>query len=407
MIPHRITALFIAWALPVSSQAQLPHEASPPPEIRIDADFPGGNITVGSIKGDTVTLQQDLRDTKEWWFYWYFRVQGAQGRTLTFDFTNGEPIAARGPAVSLDEGITWKWLGKQPTNKSFTYTFPPTATSVRFSFGMPYTGANLTNFLSRVGPHPALKREVLCQSRKNRPVERLHLGKLVGEPRFRALISARSHSCEMMASYAVEGVIEAVLADDPLGAWFRENVELLVIPFIDKDGVEDGDQGKHRQPHDHNRDYDEPGLYPETRAIRNFVPGWSAGKLRASFDLHCPSLRGDANEVIFLVGSSIPAIQAEQDRFGKILEEVHQGPLPYRKSDNFPFGKGWNTAAGAAGGTSGSRWAAGLPGIRLATTIEIPYATASKREVTAESARAFGPDLLRAIRRYLEETNGL
>jgi hypothetical protein len=43
----------------------------------------------------------------------------------------------------------------------------------------------------------------------------------------------------------------------------------------------------------------------------------------------------------------------------------------------------------------------------LATTIEIPYATASKREVTAESARAFGPDLLRAIRRYLEETNGL
>ena len=35
----------------------------------IDCDFPGGNILVDRIEGDQVFLQQDIRDTTEWWFY--------------------------------------------------------------------------------------------------------------------------------------------------------------------------------------------------------------------------------------------------------------------------------------------------------------------------------------------------
>ena len=58
-----------------------------------------------------VFLRQDLRDTEGFWFYWYFRVRGASGRTLTFHFTDGKPVGVRGPAISLDEGATWTWLG--------------------------------------------------------------------------------------------------------------------------------------------------------------------------------------------------------------------------------------------------------------------------------------------------------
>ena len=46
-----------------------------------------------------------------------------------------------------------------------------------------------------------------------------------------------------------------MLADNEDGYWFRRNVEVLAIPFMDKDGVEEGDQGKNRKPRDHNRDY--------------------------------------------------------------------------------------------------------------------------------------------------------
>ena len=62
------------------------------------------------IEGDQVYLSQELRDTNGWWFYWNFRVRGAAGRTLTFKFTNGNVFGTQGPAISLDNGLTWSWL---------------------------------------------------------------------------------------------------------------------------------------------------------------------------------------------------------------------------------------------------------------------------------------------------------
>ena len=39
-------------------------------------------------------------------------------------------------------------------------------------------------------------------------------------------------------------MMAALPAETEAGEWFRGNTEVLVIPFMDKDGVEDGDQGK-------------------------------------------------------------------------------------------------------------------------------------------------------------------
>ena len=60
--------------------------------LRIDADLPAGNIIVNGIENDTVKLQQDLRDSKQW-FYWAFRVRGANGRTLQFDLPTKKATA--------------------------------------------------------------------------------------------------------------------------------------------------------------------------------------------------------------------------------------------------------------------------------------------------------------------------
>ncbi len=64
-----------------------------------------------------------------------------------------------------------------------------------------------------------------------------------GDPTYRVLITCRHHACESTASYVVEGMMAALLAETEAGEWFRENTEVLVIPSMDKDGVEDGDQG--------------------------------------------------------------------------------------------------------------------------------------------------------------------
>lgn len=373
-------------------------------EVKVDCDFPGGNIIVEKVDGDIVRLRQDRRDTSTWWFYWYFRVRGAEGRTLRFEFSDGQPIGVRGPAVSRDGGQSWSWLGADSGNsRSFSYTFPGDANELRFAFTVPYVQQDWENLIAAHKANPRLRLDTLCQSRKGRPVECVYVGGPDSQPRQRVLITARNHACETMASFAVEGLLQTVLAGDTEeGRWLAENVEMLVVPFVDKDGCEDGDQGKNRRPRDHNRDYAGQSIYPETAALRELVPRWGGDKLHVTLDLHCPWIRGKLNEEIYTVGSSDERIWAEQQRLGKILEEVCTGPLPYRAADNLAFGTAWNTGGNYSQGMSCSRWAGGLPSVRLAASFELPYANARGAVVNAESARAFGRDLARALAGYLK-----
>ena len=412
----RLWVILGLWALIVNSgcgRAANLADTPPPPgqtqdprtRIAIDANFPGGNIILERIEGDTVYIRQDLRDTQGWWFYWSFRVTNAAGRTLTFNFTDGNPIGVLGPAVSTDGGREWSWLGAAVKDESFTYTFAEDSRQVRFCFAMPYQQAELKSFLARHADNPNLKLRQLCKSRKGRPVERLHAGRLDGDPPYRVLLTARHHACESMADYALEGILESVLADDESGRWFRRNVEIMAVPFMDKDGVENGDQGKNRRPHDHNRDYLAKSIYPSVAALRDLVPNWADGRLKVALDLHCPYIRGRYNEVIYIVGSENERIWREQLKFGRILEEVQTGPLIYKNDDILPFGKAWNTGANYGARKSCSRWAGDLDGVWLSAGLEIPYANAGGRPVTTESARRFGHDLARAIRRYIEQTD--
>ena len=43
-----------------------------------------------------------------------------------------------------------------------------------------------------------------------------------------------------------------------------------------------------------------------------------------------------------------------------------------------------------------------LPGVKVAATVEFPYANAREHDVTPDRARAFGGDLAVAIREYLK-----
>lgn len=372
-------------------------------KLQIDADFPGGNIVLDKIKGDDVYVHQDLRDTNGDWFYWYFRVQGGQGRTLTFHFTKSNPIGVLGPAVSADAGKSWQWLGaKAVRGASFHYEVPKDATEVRFCFAFPYVGHNLHAFLKRHDRNPHLKVETLCKTKKNRDVDVLKLGRLDGKAPYRAVLTCRHHACEMMASYVLEGIIDEVLADGDAGKWLRESVEFFIVPMVDKDGVEDGDQGKNRKPRDPNRDYDGDSIYPAQKAIREKLPKWADGRLRFAMDMHCPWIRGDINETVYFVGTPNEKIFQEVGRFSKVLEKVQSGPLVYQSKNNLPYGKGWNSKSNYTGKPF-SWWASEQPGVIAATTIEVAYANASGRAVTDVSARALGRDLARGLAVYLRD----
>lgn len=370
--------------------------------LRIDADYPGGNILVEGIDGDVVRLHPDLRDTTTWWFYWSFRVRGAAGRALTFTFSGQNPIGARGPAVSTDSGETWAWLGTETVKDgSFRYAFPAGCQEARFAFTYPYLERDLNLFLDRHKRAGRIEVGELCKTPRGRRVEWLHIGPRDGAARHRVAFFCRHHACETMASFVLEGVFDAVASDTPHGRWLRRNAKVLAFPFMDKDGVEQGDQGKNRAPYDHNRDYREEGIYAEVRAAREFLPRWAEGNLSVGIDLHCPWIRGGTgapgdNEQLFFVGGPNQEVWARVQELAAVLESVQTGPIVYAPRHDMPHGVGWNTSVGNC-----AQWLASQPGRPAAATIEVPYANAGGTTVTPETARLFGHDLARAIHEYL------
>ena len=152
------------------------------------------------------------------------------------------------------------WAPGDPTPRAapppdgFLFRFPADGAEVRFCFAIPYVEANLRQFLDRHGDSSALRTGVLCKTAKGRSAEVLHAGRLDGPSDYRLAFTCRHHACESVASFVLEGLMESILAQSETGRWFRR-VAVAAIPFVDKDGVEAGDQGKNRKPHDHNRDY--------------------------------------------------------------------------------------------------------------------------------------------------------
>jgi len=360
-------------------------------DLLIDADLPAGNILIDRREDNTVFLRPELRDTQGHWFYWKFRVVGAAGQRLRFQFPSQEGLClgARGPAFSLDQGHTWTWLGAEhcgiPDDESFEFSFPSEAQEVWFCTALPYLLSDWERFLSSLDR--PLERDVLCLGRKGREVPLLRLPGQPDAPR--VVITARHHCCESSPGFLLEGL---------LTEW-NCPAALTVIPFVDLDGCEDGDQGKKRNGRDHNRDYLPDAMYPETRAIMALLEAEERPFM--ALDLHCPYIRNDLNDTLYIVGGADP-VQAERQRtFSDLLRE-HANGLPYHPEDNVPYGTLWNTKTNYQEFKPFGRWAWEQPGCFYSCTFEIPYSTARATEVTPDRLRTFGQSLARTVNTYLK-----
>ena len=367
-------------------------------QIRIDTKLPAGNIIVEKMLGDTVYVKPDLRDTEGDWFYWAMRVRGAQGKTLTFKFPHA-CVGVRGAVVSKDHGKTFFFAGNE--NRywySFTFTFGPKDRDVFFYECHPYLLTDWKRFAKSLDKN-YFREDVLCLSKEGKKVPFATIASQDVDYKHRVVISARHHCSETIASFVMEGIAKGFMANDDTGRWLRDNVELSLVPFIDYDGAQRGDQGKNRKPHDHNRDYTE-FLYPETKALTEL---WTEKCPERILDLHCPWIYGELNNEHVYSPLGDPAITPDakaEDRFFHLVEAEAKG-LPYKVSGNIPFGTNWNTNQNYAQGLSSLQWARlNAPGAKVCCCFEIPFANASGTEVNPESAREFGEGLAAAIADY-------
>ena len=371
-------------------------------DILITSDFPGGNIELLSIENDTVRLNPDNSFTEGEWFYWYFKASNIPGRRITFKFEQENVLARYGPGYSLNNDHSWKWFGEyRIKDNSFTFLFSETDSIIYLSTAFPYVENNFNQFISKLRNQNILSIDTLCISPEGRRIEKVIIPSSSGDSKHKILITARHHACEMMANYVLEGIIETILNDSNC-KHLRDDAEFMIIPFMDKDGVENGDQGKNRIPRDHNRDYIDESIHHSTEALRNIVPTWSNHKLKIALDLHCPWIHTTINETIYIVGNSDPEMEKQQIIFSKMLEKYATGDLKLFHKDFIQFGTSWNTASNYSKGRSFAGWAATLDSIKLTGTIEFPYANVSGIPVSKDGAREFGKAVAYSINDYLQ-----
>ena len=355
--------------------------------MRIDNQLPGGNIIVEKIDGHNAVLKRELRDTAGNWFYWKFRAEFDEPGDYVFQFLEGASVGNRGAAISVDKGKTWTWGGvSEEDKKAETFRYhAATAGEVWFCVCVPYMKSDWDAFMASM-PEGTFRCEELCRSRKGRSVELLTWG---NGPKA-ILVTTRHHCQESMATHSLEGMLREVAAHPNM---YKEYT-FYAVPFVDKDGVEDGDQGKNRKPHDHARDYGPDAIYPEVKAIMALA---YRVKPMLLFDMHCPWLRSPTDIYTYFVGQEDLRIQAGITAFSSVLEIESPASFPHHSSDDMPFGVSWNTSANYTQGKTLVMWAAGLPWEPRAQSIEIPFANLRDLTVDATAAKEFGAALARTI----------
>ena len=346
--------------------------------MRIHKDFLGGNIEVVMIENTEVYLKNELRDTSSDWFYWAFCVEGAQGQTLTFHLDK-KWIGYYGPAVSHNLR-DWNWLGAEDvtcSSDTFTYTFGKEEQKVYFAHDMLYNPDRFREFCER----QKLEIKPLCKSAAGEvPYVTLGCGEEI------MIITSRHHACESTGTYVLEGVLEELKRE------FIPGLQLICVPFVDYDGVVNGDQGKNRIPWDHNRDYgvDEPPIYPVTAVLRQLAKN---NRVRYAFDFHSPWHAGKMNDREFIIRKDYGV---EISRFSIILEEsITPNSLPYVSADVMPLNVDWNQGNPSTFARSMKRH-----GAELSFTTETPYFNVSGVPFTVEKGLEFGRCFARALRIY-------
>lgn len=345
----------------------------------IHQNFDGGNIKVVKQEENTVYLENELRDTIGDWFYWAFCVEDAQGQTLTFKFQPNR-LGYFGPAVSYDLE-NWHWLGENPEDEnSFTYTFGENESKVYFAHDMYYHPDRFARFAASKG----IEIKELCKSRKGRSVPFVTFGD--GEEII--LMTARHHACESTGNYVMEGVIDE-LVKNPV-----PDTKVVCVPFVDLDGVLDGDQGKARAPYDHNRDYvyGKDAIYPEVAEIRKIADKG----IRYGFDFHSPWHKGKQNDTVFIVEKRAH-LKEHYRRFGRILEDkITDASLKYDKKNTFPVDFEWNSSKSCCFGA----YMNDIGKARIAFTLETMYFGTPDNVFSAEKAVECGRCFAKAVREY-------
>jgi hypothetical protein len=283
-------------AICVGNPFAMAAQYSPTDAISIHWDFEGGSLEkidkVGTdhyrchVKGQ---VDQDGRNRQASWFY--FRVDGAKGKLLTFTMVdlrgeyNYHPTMG---AINKDtlpfyssDGISWLPVetgSYDPTEPSLTYRVQISSDRIWIAYVPPYTLENFRGLAAHLARIPDVKIEEIGRSVQGREIPLITITDRSVPDRGKKVmwLMFRQHAWEAGSSWTGEGAMRFVTSSDPLAQQVRRKAIVKVLPLCDPDGVANGTVRFNVYGYDLNRNWDvfDPVKMPEIAAERRSILNW-------------------------------------------------------------------------------------------------------------------------------------
>jgi hypothetical protein len=202
---------------------------------------------------------------------WYaFSVKSRLPRTITVKLSYRDGKHRYHPKTSRD-GRAWTPLAED------AYSHDENGAVLRLQVGPEplwvagqelIGGKQLNAWIDKMGRLPFAKTDIVGHSILDRPIRRLVLTD--GPSPGSVFILGRQHPPEVTGSLGLMNFVETIAGESELAQEFRRSFEVVVVPLINPDGVQQGHWRHNMRGVDLNRDW---GIFkqPETRSVAEMI----------------------------------------------------------------------------------------------------------------------------------------
>jgi murein tripeptide amidase MpaA len=316
-------------------------EPSPPPDVRLVTDFEGASLGWHAQVGPREFYISIRHDTNSGYLRWYsFRVEGGSGEELTFRITNANETSSDSawewdqPVVSADAGETWSRITdtdyEGPSGRFFTFQYTPQTNSDWIAYTPVYNYSRWLNSVEELRGHPRLDTlEVVAMSIEGNPIHLLKVSdaSVSDSTKTAVWMVARQHPADAGASWIVEGLLRWLLGQDPDASRLASRCVLYLVPFMNPDGVLDGNYLTNSAGVNLNRQWPSPdsASAPSVLAVSNLMHAYfdAGGSAEIFVDIHSRAI--SRSNFLFFNGPDVtsPERAAEIQSFAEVLNRIN------------------------------------------------------------------------------------
>jgi murein tripeptide amidase MpaA len=355
--------------------------------LSVSSAFDGGNIRLAGIDGDRIDLEIAKDHQSDFYQWFYFRVTGGEGRSLTLRILNcagaAYPHGWEGYRACMSyDREDWERVDTSYENGVLAIRATPDSNSVWFAYFAPYTMERHHELVASIASFPGVDYRSLGQTLDG---QELDYFRMAGGP-LQVWLYARQHPGETMAEWWMEGAFEKLLDEaDPVARRLREKATFHIIPNMNPDGSRRGHLRTNAAGVNLNREWHAPSL-ERSPEVHYALQEMTKTGVDFAMDVH-----GDeAIAANFLAGfEGIPGWKKEQ----QALFDAYSDAL-VKASPDFQTEKGYEIAKPGQANLSMSTAQLAERFGAVSMTLEMPF---KDNDDLPDPVRGWSPDRCRLL----------